>query len=142
MNNYFVYLAGGMTDFINTPDEMINWRLDVKDKLEHYKCDYKVKCFNPVEYYSLEDTTPEIEIEAMNYDLHKLKESNLVIVNFNAPKSLGTQSEIAIAWDNHIPIIGLNEDENILHSWQTGMTSKIFTDREDMLAYVCNYYLN
>lgn len=139
MNNYFVYLAGGMTGL--SLEEQMNWRLDIKNALESYACDYKVKCFNPVEYYSLEETTPEIEVEAMNFDLHKLKGSNLVIVNFNAPLSLGTMAEIAIAYSSHIPIIGLNENNNVLHPWQVGMCSKIFTDREDMLDYVCNYYL-
>lgn len=140
MNNYFIYLAGGMTGL--SYEEQINWRLYVESKLKNYECDYKVKCFNPVDYYSLEDTTPEIEEEAMKFDLHKLKESNLVIVNFNAPKSLGTQSEIAIAWDNHIPVIGLNESKQQLHPWQYSMTSKIFNNMEDMLKYIYKYYLN
>ena len=140
MNNYFIYLAGGMTGL--SYEEQINWRLYVNNKLKNYECDYKVKCFNPVDYYSLEDTTPEIEEEAMKFDLHKLKESNLVIVNFNAPKSLGTQSEIAIAWDNHIPVIGLNESEQQLHPWQYLMSSKIFTNMEDMLRYIYKYYLD
>ena len=140
MNNYFVYLAGGMTGL--SISEQLNWRLDIKDKLEHYECDYKVKCFNPIDYYSLKDTTPEIEVEAMEFDLHKLTNSQLVIANFNAPLSLGTMAEIAIAYNKHIPIIGLNENNNILHPWQLGMTNKIFTDKEDMLDYVCNYYLN
>ena len=140
MNNYFIYLAGGMTGLSH--EEQMNWRLDVKDKLESYICDYKIKCFNPVEYYSLEDTTPDVEVEAMNFDLYKLKGSNLVIVNFNNMHSLGTQSEIAIAWDNHIPIIGLNEFGQQLHSWQYAMCSKIFMNKDDMLEYIKNYYLD
>lgn len=139
---YNIYLAGGMTDFINTPDEMINWRLDVKDKLEHYKCDYKVKCFNPVEYYSLEEATSDIEVEAMKFDLHKLINSQLVIINFNAPTSLGSMAELAIAYDRDIPVIGLNESEQQLHPWQYSMTSKIFNNMEDMLKYIYKYYLN
>ena len=133
-------MAGGMTG-LSLEDQM-NWRLDIKNVLEHYTSDYQVKCFNPVEYYSLEDTTPELEVEAMNFDLHRLTNSQLVIVNFNAPLSLGTMAEIAIAYDRNIPIVGLNENENVLHPWQVGMSNKIFTDREDMLDYVCNYYLN
>lgn len=139
MSNYQIYLCGGMTGL--SYEEQTSWRLDVKDKLEHYECNYKVKCFNPVEYYSLEETTTELEVEAMNYDLYRLRNSSLVIANFNAPGSLGSMAEIAIAYDKGIPIIGLNEDNKVLHPWQIAMCNKIFTDREDMLRYVCYYYL-
>ena len=140
MNVFQIYLCGGMTDL--SYEEQTHWRLDVKDKLEHYECIHKVKCCNPVEYYSLEDSTEEIEKEAMDYDLYRLTNSNLVIANFNAPKSLGSMAEIAIAYDRKIPIIGLNEDNKELHPWSKIMCNKIFTDREDMLQYVCNYYLD
>lgn len=140
MNNYFVYLAGGMTGL--SFEEQMNWRLYTKNTLESYDYNYKIKCFNPVEYYSLEDTTPEIEVEAMSYDLHKLRNSNLVIVNFNAPMSLGTMAEIAIAYERDIPVIGLNEKEQQLHPWQVAMTNKIFNNMEKMLNYIKYYYLD
>lgn len=141
MQNYNIYLAGGMSD---VPFEIQNtWRVCLKQALESCECNYNVKAINPVDYYSFEDdSTYDSELEIMNYDLHRVRNSDLVIVNFNSPKSLGTMAEMAIAYDRRIPIIGLNENVNTLHPWIHEMCSKIFTEREDLLEYVKHYYLN
>ena len=124
-------------------EEQNAWRLDVKYALEKHECDYRVKCINPVDYYNYEDLSAyDSDLEVMSFDLHKLKNSNLLIMNFNDPNSLGGMSELAIAYDRGIPAIGLNEDNKMLHSWQYCMCSKIFTDREDMLYYIKTYYLD
>ena len=141
MENYKIYLAGGMSNL--SMEEQSAWRNDIKYALEKHECDYKVKCINPVEYYNYEDSsTYDSDLEVMRFDLYKVKDSDLVIMNFNDPSSLGSQSELAIAYDRGIPVIGLNEDNKTLHAWQYCMCSKIFTDREDILYYIKNYYLN
>lgn len=141
MNNYYIYLAGGMS---NLPlKEQNDWREDIKEDLEDYECDYRVKCINPVDYYnSFDDSTYDSDLEVMQFDLHKVRNSDLIIMNFNDMKSLGSMAELAIAWDRGIPIIGLNESKQQLHSWQYCMCSKIFNDKEDMLEYIANYYLD
>ena len=140
MNIYSIYLAGGMQNL--SIEEQTAWRDDVKQSLEKYECDYKIKCIDPTNYYTYdEENTYDSDLEVMQFDLHKLKKSNLVILNFNDPGSLGSMAELAIAYENGIPVIGLNEDEKNLHTWQYFMCSKIFTDREDMLYYIENYYL-
>ena len=77
----------------------------------------------------------------MNFDLYKLRNSDLVIVNFNDKWSLGTQSEIAIAYDRSVPIIGVDTEKQRLHPWQECMCERIFNDIDEMLDYIQDFYL-
>lgn len=141
MNIYKIYLAGSMSDV--SFEEQNSWRVDIKKNLESYDCDYKIKCINPVEYYNTYNpSTYDSDLEVMNFDLYHVKTSDLIILNFNNMKSLGTMAELAIAWDYEIPVIGLNESEQQLHPWQYCMCHKIFTNIDDMLDYIKNYYLD
>ena len=78
----------------------------------------------------------------MNFDLHKVKNSDLIILNFNNMYSLDTMAELAIAYDRGIPVIGLNESEQQLHPWQHCMCSKVFNNMESMITYIEKYYLD
>lgn len=141
MNNYFIYLAGGMQNL--SFDDQNSWRTEVKKQLEKYDCDYKVKCINPVDYYNTFDqTTYDSDLEVMQFDLHKVKTSNLLIMNFNNMYSLGSMAELAIAYEKGIPVIGLNESGQQLHPWQYCMCPKVFNNRDDMMLYIKNYYLD
>lgn len=141
MDTYRIYLAGSMSGM--SMEEQNDWRVNVKNELESYACNYKVKCINPVDYYNTFDsTTYDSDLEVMNFDLHKVKKSDLVILNYNNMQSLGTMAELAIAWDRGIPVIGLNESEQQLHCWQYCMTSKVFNNMDDMLDYIKKYYLD
>ena len=61
--------------------------------------------------------------------------------NFNDNWSLGTMSEIAIAYDRGIPVIGLNVDNQELHSWQVCMCERIFNNIDEMVDYIEDFYL-
>lgn len=143
MRNYHIYLSGGMQKFGKDNFEEGNkWRKYCKNALETYECDYKVKVCNPNDLFNFKDEPQyETEREVMNLDLHKLRQSDLVIVNFNDKWSLGTMSEIAIAYDRGIPVIGLNEIEQELHSWQVCMCERIFNNIDEMLDYIEDFYL-
>ena len=78
----------------------------------------------------------------MNFDLHKVRNSGLLICNFNAPKSLGTMAEMAIAYDRGIHIIGLNTEYKKLHPWSELMCEIIFDDVDDLIAYVAKCYID
>ena len=141
MEIFKIYLGGGMSNL--SFQDQNKWRTEVKKQLEKHDCDYKVKCINPVDYYNTFDqTTYDSDLEVMQFDLHKLKNSNLIIMNFNDMYSLGSAMELAIAWDRGIPIIGLNENKQHLHTWQYCMTSKVFDDMDEMLLYIKQYYLD
>ena len=79
--------------------------------------------------------------EVMRLDLHMLRNSDLVIANFNDMYSLGSMSEIAIAYDRGIPVIGLNENKQSLHPWQQCMCERIFDNIDVMLDYIEDFYL-
>ncbi len=143
MRDFTIYLSGGMMKFGNDNfDEGNKWREYCRQALENFECDYNVKCFNPNVYFSFKSDAPQYssETEVMRFDLHNLRKSDLVIVNYNDKKSLGTTSEVAIAYDRGIPIIALNESGE-LHPWMKCMPERIFNDIDEMLDYIEDFYL-
>ena len=119
------------------------WRIYCKNTLENCECDYNVKAINPNDYFNFVEEPPRYvsQREVMELDLHKLRNSDLVIANFNDMYSLGSMAELAIAYDRRIPIVGLDIDKQELHTWQIEMCNRIFSDIDEMLDYVEDYYL-
>lgn len=144
LTEFKIYLAGGMGKFGKENfDEGNSWRLYCKNILENFECDYSVKVTNPNDYFSFIENPPtyQTEREIMEFDLNKVRNTDLIIVNFNDVNSLGTMSEIAIAYEKRIPIVGLNLKNQDLHPWQIEMTNRIFTNIDIMLNYVKEKYL-
>ena len=119
------------------------WRIYCKNTLENCECEYSVKAVNPNDYFNFKEEQPKYvsQREVMELDLHKLRNSDLVIANFNDMYSLGSMAELAIAYDRRIPIVGLDIDKQELHTWQIEMCNRIFSDIQEMLDYVEDYYL-
>ena len=144
MRDYFIYLCGGMGKFGKENFAESNaWRVCCKMALEHCECNYCVKVCNPNDYFNFVDEPPQYasQREVMNLDLNKLRSSDLVIANFNDMLSLGSMSEIAIAYDRGIPIIGLDIGNQELHPWQVCMCERIFNDIDKMIEYIKDFYL-
>lgn len=143
MKNYTVYLAGGMGKFgKDNFDEGNRWRLIFKKRLESNE-NMNVKAINPNDYFSFKQEPPRYisKREIMEFDLNRVRNADLIIVNFNDMWSLGTMAEIAIAYERKIPIIGLNEANQNLHPWQVEMCNRIFTETYELLDYVEYFYL-
>ena len=136
------YLSGGMTKFgTDNFDESNNWRVDVKEQIRNCSDGYIV-CFSPNEHWNMMDDPEEFtEREAMNLDIYKLRQSELVIFNNNDPFSRGSMIELGIAYERQIPIFTLNEDNNEVHPWIRDISQKVFTDREDMMMYLSAHYI-
>lgn len=142
MKDYQIYLCGGMGKFgKDNFEESDTWRRYCKETLELYRS--KVKVINPNDYFSFVQDPPlyESNREVMELDLNKLRNSDLVIANFNDMYSLGSMSELAIAYERRIPIIGLDIDKQVLHPWQIEMCNRIFDDIDELLDYVEDFYL-
>jgi len=143
---YQIYLSGGMGKFGKENfEESDKWRRYCKNALENYENGiYMANVINPNDYYSFRDEIPKYksDAEVMRFDLHKLRNSNLVIVNFNDKQSLGSMAEMAIAYDRGIPIIGLDVDKQELHPWLTCMCERIFNDIDEMIDYIEDFYLS
>lgn len=144
MKNIQIYLAGGMGKFgKDNFSEGNAWRIYCKNQLEDFECSYKITIVNPNDYFNFIEEPPayKTQREIMEFDLNKVRNSDLIIVNFNDMYSLGTMSEIAISYENRTPIIGLDIDNQNLHPWQIEMTNRIFNDIDEMLNYIKCYYL-
>lgn len=127
-------------------NESNEWRVYIKNKLEDFG-DGRVKCMNPNDHFNYLDCSSydyEEEREVMEYDLYRVRESDLIIVNFNDPKSIGSAAEMAIAYDRRIPILGLaeNDESNDIHPWLKYFCNRIFVYREDLIFYILKHYIN
>lgn len=142
METVRIYLSGGMGNL--SFDEQSKWRRQVMDAIKFggYDVAKKVAFFNPVDYYNFEEVRHRSEREVMEFDLNALRNSDLVIVNFNDPKSLGTCAELAIAYEMKIPIIGINRNNHELHPWLTEFTNRMCNDIRELVEYVVEFYLN
>ena len=144
MRSISIYLCGGMQKYGKENfDKSNDWRKYCKKTLESCESLYGVSVINPNDYFGFNSEPPQYksQTEVMNLDLHKLRNSNLVIVNFNDKQSLGTMAEMAIAYDRGVPIIGLDVDNQELHPWLICMCERIFNDIDEMLDYIQDFYL-
>lgn len=146
MKEYQIYLAGGMGKFgKDNFDEGNQWRLICKKELEENAfSDYIVNVVNPNDYFNFieEPRRYKTEREIMEFDLNKVRTSDLIIINFNDMYSLGSMAELAIAYERRIPVVGLDIDNQKLHPWEVEMCSRIFNDIDEMLDYVKDFYLS
>lgn len=139
-----IYLSGGMSGL--TYLDQVKWRYKITELIYHKTQKYDITpepmFFIPPEYYNPQDNLHKTEREVMEFDLHRLRKSDLVIVNFNVPNSIGTAMELMLARELRIPIVGLLEDENVnLHPWLVECCGRIFSNLEKLSDYVVQYYL-
>ena len=141
MEKFQIYLAGGMGKFGKENFDKSNvWRTYCKEILENGKY---VNVVNPNDYFNfLEEPKYKSEREVMEFDLNKVRNSDLIIINFNDMYSLGSMAELSIAYEKRIPIIGLDIEKQNLHPWQIEMCNRIFNNIDEMLVYVKDYYLS
>lgn len=142
MENLKIYLSGGMSNL--TFDEQFKWRNQIKEAILFGDYDYEKKpiFFNPVDYYNFEEVKHKSEKEAMNFDLNALRKSDLVIVNYNNPASIGTAMEIMLAYELRIPIIGLNKENKVIHPWLVESTDRMCDSIREVVEHVVNFFLN
>lgn len=137
-----IYLSGGMGNL--SMEEQSKWRSQFENAIKYgdYHCEKKAVFFNPVNYYNFAEIRHRSEREIMEFDLNALRNSDLVVVNFNDPKSLGTCAELAIAYEMKIPIIGICKDTDVLHPWLIEFTNRMCFDLREAVEHVAEFYLN
>ena len=124
-------------------EEQSKWRQKVMDAIKfNYDCEKKPIFFNPVNYFNFEEVKYKSEREVMEFDLNGLRNSDIVLVNFNDPSSLGTCAELAIAYEMKIPIVGINKDGQELHPWLKCFCNRICGSLKEAVEYVWEFYLN
>lgn len=141
METVKIYLSGGMGSL--SFEEQAKWRSQIIKEIKfNCHCEKKPIFFNPVDYYNFEENRHKSEREIVEFDLNAVRNSDLIIVNFNDPNSLGTCAELAIAYDRHIPIVGINKDKAELHPWLTEFTMRMCSSVREAVDYTVNFFLN
>lgn len=137
-----IYLSGGMSGL--TEEEQTVWRKKIRDAVmfEDYKYEKRPYFFDPTQHYSIFENEHKSEREAMEYDLYKLRNSDLVVVNFNASNSIGTTMELALAKEHRIPVIGINTDGKELHPWLIECCTRMCDSLREAVDYLIDYYLD
>lgn len=127
-----------------TFEESNEWRVCIKRELCNYTKDIglNVNIINPNDYYNFIKKSHETEYEVRQFDLNLVRRSDLIIVNFNDPHSIGTSQELAIANEHRIPVIGLNESQVVLPPWLKLSCDRIFNKKIELLDYVKWFYFN
>lgn len=141
MKECCIYLAGAMSGL--SFEEQTKWRQKVKDAILYggYDYDFSPVFIDPTRYYNFEEISHKSEKEVMNFDLNKVRTSDLIVVNFNDPSSLGTMAELAVAYEHRIPIIGMNNSGKILHPWQIEFCNRICDDMYELVSHIVEFYL-
>ena len=140
MDKVKFYMAGGMADL--SVEEQMEWRKDIKKRINNSLIHDPTYFFQPPYYYQPDGDYHRSEREGRDFDLNRLRHSDVVIVNFNVPNSIGTAQELAVAYEHRIPVIGLNENKNELHPWLYECCTRICETREELVEHIVNFYLN
>ena len=139
MNKTTVYLAGGITGL--SLEEATEWRKLSKDLFKSFGNGY-FSCFLPTDHF-LDFSKNNDERAAMNYDLYKLRHSDILLINMNNPESLGTMAEISLAYELRIPMVAYVDKKDAvdkIHPWQQCMIDGWFSSLGDAVDYIINNY--
>lgn len=140
MDKTTIYLAGGITGL--SMEEASEWRNLTKDLIRTFG-EGHFRCFSPTDHYSeFTDIDSVNERAAMNYDLYRLRSSDVVLINMNNPKSLGTMAEISLAYELRIPMIAFKDRETVdkIHPWQQCMIDEWFPSLGDAVDFIISNY--
>lgn len=136
-----IYLSGGMTSV--SFEEQSKWRNQIIDAINYnYDCEKKAVFFNPVDYYNFSETRHKSEREIMEFDLNGLRNSNLVIVNFNDEKSIGTAMELMLAKERNIPVIAFGVNDKEIHPWLLECCTRVCESLREVVEHTVDFYLN
>ena len=141
MEQIKIYLSGGMGSL--SFEEQSKWRQQIIDAITfNHDCEKKPIFFNPVNYYNFEEVRYRSEREVMEFDLNALRNSNLVIVNFNDPKSIGTAMELMLAKERNIPVIGFGVNGQTVHPWLLECCTRVCESLREVVEHTVGFYLN
>lgn len=143
-----IYLAGAMEAYHGT-DKAEKWRKYIKEYFKDYSDNFKV--ISPTDYYLYGENYHKSDKEVFRFDLHKVKTSDLVLVNLNdIRKSIGSCIEVYEAYKSDIPVIGFLDLDNelpsedmmqLIHPWIYCCVDRIETG-ENSITEACNYIRN
>lgn len=127
-------------------EEQTKWRDAICSDLHRYNnfnhnSKYNLNILKPTDFYNFENVEYKSQKEVMKFDLNLVRNSDLIIVNFNDPRSIGTAMELLLANENHIPVIGLNEENKELHPWIIECCTRICDTYDELIEHIERFYL-
>ena len=127
MNTINIYLSGGMGGL--SFEEQVGWRNQIVSNITaDDSLTFKPVFFNPPYFYTPAHNYHKNEKEVMEFDLYKLRKSDIVIV-------------LMLAKEYNIPIIGININNKELHPWLSECCGRMCNSVEETIEYVKKYYL-
>lgn len=144
MDKLQIYLAGKMSGL--TFNEMNEWRKDIKSIIEKYASyvGVDVNVINPVDYFNFEEKRYKSELEVMKFDLNKVKNSDIIVVNMKGLNtSIGTCIELYEAYKRDIPVLafGSEEEYNELHPWIQCFITRHDDSYNNTAFYISEFYM-
>lgn len=144
MKELVIYECGKMSGLSLT--EMRAWRDYFKTAITQVaeNCGVNVRVINPVDYYSLDVKRHQTELEPMKYDLARVRESDLVVVNLEGLNtSIGSIIECYEAYKNNIPVLafGKNDDYPELHPWVQCCITRHDKNYRECINYISDFYM-
>ena len=133
-----IYLAGKISGIPFA--DANNWRMFLSNGLKTKSLIDSWKCFNPCAHIRTNGSAM-YDSEYFMYDLDQLRRSRLVIVSFEfGQDSIGTAMEVAVAFENRIPIIGYNPGEIEVHPWYDMALTHMCYDMDGLILFLCDHY--
>ena len=112
MKELTIYEAGKMSGL--DLQQMLTWRIELTKELEDIAemVGVKVNAVNPVNYFNFVQKRHQTESEIMKFDLSKVKQSDIVIVNMDGLNtSIGTCIELYEAYKREIPVLAFGSNK-------------------------------
>ena len=134
-----IYLAGACKGL---PDEGREWRKEAENNfydIQENKYDH-IKIINPTHYFNRDGSNMISNKQVKKFYLSQIRECNLVLVNLeHTNSSIGTAQELQFAVDNHIPIIGFNNNDS--YEWLPEDCDVVFNEMRQAIFYISDFYL-
>lgn len=139
-----IYLAGRMSGI--SFEESNAWREEIKLKILTKSmitnCDTAI--INPVDFYNFKEIRHQNELEIMKFDLAKVMNSDIVIVNMDGlNESIGSCIECYEAYKCGIPVLAFGKNELFmsLHPWIKNCITRHEETDNDVVNYIRDFYM-
>lgn len=144
MKELTIYEAGKMSGL--DLQQMLTWRIELTKELEDVAeiIGVKVNAVNPVNYFNFVQKRHQTESEIMKFDLSKVKQSDIVIVNMDGLNtSIGTCIELYEAYKREIPVLafGSNKLYEELHPWIQCCITRHDETYKETVNYIKDFYM-
>lgn len=144
MKTLTIYEAGKMSGL--NLQQMLTWRIELTKELEDVAeiIGVKVNAVNPVNYFNFVQKRHQTESEIMKFDLSKVKQSDIVIVNMDGLNtSIGTCIELYEAYKREIPVLafGSNKLYEELHPWIQCCITRHDETYKETVNYIKDFYM-